>query len=198
MSSSRRSSANQRSPFYQALVQTNIALGIEANRDTQLKADFSTFSSFSTRATRAPKRRPSSKRRWITCCKTASIPDLVTAAKRLTIAERLYSADSVDGHRRPRGIHVRHRRRKDFSDEDDRLAALTANDLLAATKSVSLRAERSSGTCARMPRRQRHHSQKSDAAASDDFSKRDSQRARGRARADPVGDSNAQHGAQHA
>ena len=81
---------NQRSPFYKALIESNIALAIETDADTQLKggllhvfivlnpghASGEAASVFSTTLD--------------SVLHNGFDPDLVVAAKRLTIAERLY------------------------------------------------------------------------------------------------------------
>ncbi len=161
---------NQRSPFYKALVQTNVALAIEANADTQLRGGLAQ------RLHRAQSR-PYQRRSASDLSKydrpgarTGFSPDLVAAAKRLTIAERLYSADSIDGIGDLAGYTYGIVGEK-IGDEDRRLAALTGDDLLAAARKY-LSKPTVVGHLRPNANPPRGNSSKSDAAASDDFSKR--------------------------
>ncbi|MGB8964755.1 MAG: pitrilysin family protein [Candidatus Cybelea sp.] len=161
---------NQRSPFYQALVQSNIALAIEANADTQLRGGLLHIFIILN-----PGRTSSEAQTVFQSTLDAAIqngfdPDLVLAAKRLTIAERLYSADSIDGIGGLAGYTYGIVGEK-ISDEDNRLAALTSADLLAAARTY-LSHPTVVGHLSPNDSPPRGSSQKSDAAASDDFSKR--------------------------
>ncbi len=65
---------NQRSPFYTALVQSNIALGIEANADTQLRGGLLHVFIVLNPGHTAPKQRRRSSERSTPRWRTASIP----------------------------------------------------------------------------------------------------------------------------
>ena len=86
-------------PSTKALVQTQHRAGHrELTPIRSCAADCSTSSSFSTPGiTRHRGAGGLSDNRSTSRSNTGFSPDLVTAAKRLTIAERLYSADSIDG-----------------------------------------------------------------------------------------------------
>jgi zinc protease len=161
---------NQRSPFYQALVQSNIALAVDAQADTQLRGGlFNVFIVLNPGHT-ASEAQTVFQSTLDSQLKSGFSPDLVTAAKRLTIAERLYTADSITGIGDLAGYTYGIVGEK-LSDEDSRLAAVTPDGLLAIAKQYLTTPTvvghlRSTGS-------QPHNtSQKSDAAASDDFSKR--------------------------
>ncbi|MGC2129574.1 MAG: pitrilysin family protein [Candidatus Aquilonibacter sp.] len=161
---------NQLSPFYAALVQSNIAIALQAQEDTQLKGGL-----LDVYIVLNPGHTADEAERIFQTTMTQTLangfsPDLVEAAKRLTIAERLYSADSVDGLGDLAGYTygiVGER----LSDEDDRLAALDGQSLLAVARQYLSRPT----VIGRLdPNAQpaRSNSQKSNAAISDDFSKR--------------------------
>ncbi|MBV8148893.1 MAG: insulinase family protein, partial [Candidatus Eremiobacteraeota bacterium] len=88
---------NERSPFYRALVQSNVALTIEANADTQLRGGLLNVFIVLNPGHRADEAQTIFEATLRQVLAGGYDPDLVTAAKRLTIAERVYSADSVDG-----------------------------------------------------------------------------------------------------
>jgi zinc protease len=161
---------NQRSPFYQALVQTNIALGIEANADTQVRGGLlNVFIILN------PGHTSDEAQRIFQSTMTAVLangfdPELVTAAKQLTIADRIYSADSVEGLGSLAGYTYGIVNEK-IQDEDLRLAALTPADLLATARKY-LAQPNVIGHLRPNDAPPKGSSQKSDAAASDDFSKR--------------------------
>jgi zinc protease len=161
---------NQLSPFYQALVQTNIALAIETDEDTQLKGGLLHVYIVLNPGHTADEAVHIFQDTMDHQLASGFAPDLAEAAKRVTIAQRLYSADSVDGMGDLAGYTygiVGER----VSDEDNRLAALDAASLLATAKKYLSRptvigrldpnAQPSGG-----------NSEKSGAAISDDFSKR--------------------------
>ncbi|HKU81290.1 MAG TPA: insulinase family protein, partial [Candidatus Tumulicola sp.] len=161
---------NQRSPFYQALVQSNIALAIEANADTQLRGGLLHVFIILNPGHHANEAQAVFQNTLDGVLKNGFSPDLVTAAKRLTIAERLYSADSIDGIGSLAGYTYGIVGEK-ISAEDDRLAALTGNDLLAAARKYMSRPN-VVGHLTPNDTPPKGSSNKSDAAASDDFSKR--------------------------
>ncbi|HEY1655638.1 MAG TPA: pitrilysin family protein [Candidatus Tumulicola sp.] len=161
---------NQRSPFYQALVQTNIALAIEANADTQLRGGLLHVFIVLNPGHHADEAQAVFQATVDQVLKTGFSPDLVTAAKRLTIAQRLYSADSIDGIGSLAGYTYGIVGEK-ISGEDDRLAALTGDDLLAAAR-MYLSRPNVVGHLTPNENPPKGNSNKSDTAASDDFSKR--------------------------
>jgi zinc protease len=161
---------NQRSPFYRALVQSNIALTIEANADTQLRGGLLNVFIVLNPGHSADEAQTIFNATLRQVLVNGYDPDLITAAKRLTIAERLYSADSVDGLGDLAGYTygiVGER----IADEDRRLAALSTDDLLAATRKYLSRTT-VVGHLRPNDTPPRGNSQKSTAEASDDFSKR--------------------------
>jgi zinc protease len=161
---------NQRSPFYRALVQSNIALAIEANADTQLRGGLLHVFIILNPGRTSAEAQTAFQSTLDTALQNGFDPDLVIAAKRLTIAERLYSADSIDGIGGLAGYTYGIVGEK-ISDEDNRLAALTSADLLAAARTY-LSHPTVVGHLSPNDSPPRGTSQKSDAAASDDFSKR--------------------------
>ena len=88
---------NQRSPFYRALVESNIALGIEANADTQLHGGLLHVFIILNPGHNAGEAQAVFQATIDSILQNGFDPDLVLAAKRMTIAERLYCADSIDG-----------------------------------------------------------------------------------------------------
>ena len=161
---------NQRSPFYRALVESNIALAIEANADTQLRGGLLHIFIILNPGHHAAEAQAAFTAALDSVLRDGFDPELVEAAKRLTIAERIYSADSIDGIGDLAGYTygiVRER----IADEDSRLSALTADDLLAVTRTY-LRRPTVVGHLSPNDSPPRGSSQKSSAEASDDFSKR--------------------------
>jgi zinc protease len=161
---------NQRSPFYQALVQSNIALAIEADADTQLRGGLLNVFIVLNPGHRSAEAQAAFQSTLDSVLQHGFDPDLVLAAKRLTIAERLYDADSIDGIGSLAGYTygiVGER----IADEDSRLAALTGDDLVAAARQYLSRPT-VVGHLTPNESPPRGNSQKSSAEASDDFSKR--------------------------
>jgi len=161
---------NQRSPFYQALVESNIALAIEANADTQLRGGL-----LNVFIVLNPGRSSAEAQSVFQATLDAVLqhgfdPDLVLAAKRLTIAERLYSADSIDGVGGLAGYTYGIVGEK-IADEDTRLAALTGDDLVAAARKYLSRPT-VVGHLTPNESPPRGNSQKASSEASDDFSRR--------------------------
>jgi zinc protease len=161
---------NQRSPFYRALVQSNIALGIEANADTQLRGGLLNVFIILNPGRHASEAQAVFQATLDSVLQNGLDPDVVVAAKRLTMAERLYSADSIDGIGDLAGYTygiVGER----ISDEDARLAGLTGDDLVAAARAYL---SRPTVVGHLTPNESPPHgnSQKSNASATDDFSKR--------------------------
>jgi len=161
---------NQRSPFYRALVESNIALAIETNADTQLRGGLLHIFIILNPGRTSAEAQAVFQSTLEAALSGGFDPELVVAAKRLTIADRLYSTDSIDGIGALAGYTygiVGER----ISEEDARLAALTGDDLLAATRTY-LSHPTVVGHLTPNESPPHGNSQKSSAAASDDFSKR--------------------------
>ncbi len=161
---------NQLSPFYQALVQSNVALAIEAEQDTQLHGGlFNVFIVLNPGHTSAEAQQIF-QATMDGVIKNGFSPDLLQASKRLTIADRLYSGDSITGMGDLVGYTygiVNER----ITDEDNRLAAITGQSLLDVT-SKYLKTPTVIGILRTKTESTKGNSEKSDATASDDFSKR--------------------------
>ena len=160
---------NQLSPFYQALVQTNVALAVEAEEDTQLRGGLLNVFIVLNPGHNAREAQTIFQATMDNLIANGFSPQLTQTAKRLAIAERMYSGDSVTGIGDLAGYTyglVGER----INDEDTRLAALDEKAFLAIASTylkkptvvghLRTRADAASG------------SQKSDATATDDFSKR--------------------------
>ncbi|HEV3195137.1 MAG TPA: pitrilysin family protein [Candidatus Cybelea sp.] len=161
---------NQRSPFYRALIQSNIALAIEANADTQLRGGLLNVFIVLNPGRTGAEAQTVFQNTLNSVLQSGFDPDLVLAAKRLTLAERLYSADSIGGIGDLAGYTYGIVGEK-IAAEDARLAALTGDDLLAAARTYLSRPT-VVGHLTPNESPPRGNSQKSSAAASDDFSKR--------------------------
>jgi zinc protease len=160
---------NQLSPFYQSLVQTNVALAVEASQDTQLRGGLLNVFIVLSPGHSAREAQTIFQSTMDTLIANGFSSQLVQTAKRLAIAERMYSGDSVTGIGDLAGYTyglVGER----INDEDTRLAALDEKSILAIASAYfkqptvvgHLRTKTNSTS----------GSQKSDATASDDFSKR--------------------------
>jgi len=161
---------NQRSPFYKALVQSNIALGIEANADTQLRGGLLNVFIILNPGHTAGEAQSVFQATMNSAIANGLDPDLVLAAKRMTMAERLYDADSIDGIGSLAGYTygiVGER----ISAEDSRLDALTESDLVAAARKYLSRPT-VVGHLTPNESPPRGNSQKSSSQANDDFSRR--------------------------
>lgn len=161
---------SQRSPFYRALVETNVALAIEANADTQLKGGLLHVFIILNPGHTSAEAQSVFNATLQTVLRDGFDPDLVLAAKRLTIAERLYDADSIDGIGDLAGytygiVHEK------IADEDARLDALTPASLLLIARTY-LSHPTVVGHLSPNDSPPRGSSEKSSAEASDDFSKR--------------------------
>ncbi len=161
---------NQRSPFYRALVQSNIALAIEANADTQLRGGLLHIFIILNPGHTSSEAASVFNATIDSVLRNGFDPAIVLAAKRLTIAERLYSADSIDGIGDLAGYTYGIVREK-VANEDARLDALTGDDLLAVARTY-LRRPTVIGHLSPNESPPQGTSQKSTAEASDDFSKR--------------------------
>lgn len=124
---------NQRGPFYQALVETNVALEIDANADTQLRGGLMHVFIVLNPGHSGQEAQTIFTRTMAEQLKNGFSADLAAAAKRATLAERVYSADSIAGYADLAGYTYGIVGERD-RDEDARLAALTPADLLRAAK----------------------------------------------------------------
>ena len=161
---------NQRSPFYQSLVQSNVALAVEANADTQLKGGLLNVFIVLNPGHTGTEAQTIFQNTMDNALKNGFDPDLVTAAKKLTIAERLFSADDVTGIGDLAG-YTYGIVGEQVHDEDARLAALTPDDILATARKY-LAAPTVVGHLRPNTSPPKGNSEKADAAATDDFSKR--------------------------
>ena len=161
---------NQRSPFYRALVESNIALAIEANADTQLRGGLLHVFIVLNPGRSSGEAQTVFQSTLNSVLQNGFDPALVFAAKRLTIAERLYAADSISGIGDLAGYTYGIVGEK-IADEDSRLAALTGPDLVAAMRTY-MSSPTVVGHLSPNTSPPRGNSQKSTAEASDDFSKR--------------------------
>lgn len=161
--------SNERGPFYQALVETNVALEIDANADTQLRGGLMHVFIVLNPGHNAAQAQQLFQDAMNTALHEGFDPDLVKAAKLQALAERAFSADSIAGYGDLAGYTYGVVKERD-SDEDARLAALTPADVLAAarkylaTPNVVGHLTPNSGSDG--------HSSKSSAGASDNFSGR--------------------------
>ena len=160
---------NQLSPFYQALVQSNIALTIDGQEDTQLKGGLFNVFIVLNPGHSASEAQSVFQSTMDSVLASGFSSDLVAASKSLTIADRLYSGDSVTGMADLAGYTygiVGER----VNDEDARLASITPQSLLDVTKTYLSRPTVVGDL--RTSTQGRQGSDKSSAAISDDFSKR--------------------------
>ena len=161
---------NERGPFYQALVESNIALDLSANADTQLKGGLMHVFIIMNGGHSGAEAQQVFQSVMDRALQSGFSPDLVNAAKRQTIAERAFAADSIGGFGDLTGYTyavVGERNR----DEDARLSALTPRDLLTAAKRY-LATPTVVGHLTPNDKPAARSSQKADAANSDNFSGR--------------------------
>lgn len=162
--------ANERGPFYQALVQTNIALGLEANADTQLRGGLLHVFVMLNPGHSGEEAQTAFQNTMDRILRDGFTPDLVSAAKTLTIAQRSLGADSISGYGDLVGYTYSVVRER-VQDEDARLAALDGETLLAAARRY-LAAPNVVGHLRPNDKPSAGTSQKSNAAATDNFSSR--------------------------
>jgi zinc protease len=122
---------NERGPFYQALVESNIALAIEANADTQLRGGLMHIFIVLNPGHTSAQAQQIFQSTMDQALATGFDPDLVAAAKRQALADRAYDADSIAGYADLVGYTYGVVKELD-RDEDARLAALTPASILAA------------------------------------------------------------------
>jgi zinc protease len=161
---------NQRSPFYKALVQSNIALAIETNADTQLRGGLLNVFLVLNPGHHADEAQAVFQSTLDNMLAHGIDPDLAAAAKRMTIAERVYSVDSIDGIGDLAGYTYGIVGEK-LGSEDARLEALTGADLLQAMKRY-MKSPTVVGHLSPNDQPPKGTSEKSDSTAADDFSKR--------------------------
>jgi zinc protease len=160
---------NQLSPFYQALVETNVALAIQTEEDTQLKGGlFHVFIVVDPNHS-AAEARDIFEATMRNVLQNGFDTTLVAASKRLTIADRLYDADAVTGIGDLAGYTYGIVGEK-VHDEDDRLDAITPESLLNVTRTYLSRPTVIGHLNTKT--QSEGNSEKSNAAQSDDFSKR--------------------------
>ena len=124
---------NSRSPFYHSLVETNVALAVESNSDTQLKGGLFNVFIVLNPGHHADEAQAIFQNTMNQVLKNGFDPALVAAAKKVTIAQRVLDADSIGGLASIVGYTygvVRER----VIDEDTRLAALTPQSILDAAR----------------------------------------------------------------
>jgi zinc protease len=161
---------NERSPFHQALVDTNIALTIEAESDTQLKGGLLNVFIILNPGHTGEEAQSVFDATMQNVLATGFSPSLVEQARSITIAQRLFSEDSIQGFGDLAGYTyglVGER----IHDEDERLAALTPESLLDAARRY-LRTPTVIGHLRPNASPPRRNSGKSNATISDDFSSR--------------------------
>ncbi|MDP9018035.1 MAG: insulinase family protein [Candidatus Eremiobacteraeota bacterium] len=161
---------NQRSPFYQSLVESNVALAVTANADTQLRGGL-----FNIFIVLNPGHKPDEAQAIFqnvmdSQLKNGFDSELVASAKRTTIAERVLDSDSIGGLAGNVGYTygiVRER----VEDEDRRLAALTTQQILETARAY-LRTPSVVGHLSPNAQPPKGSSQKISASATDNFSSR--------------------------
>ena len=161
---------NQRSPFYQALVQTNIALAVTTNADTQLKGGLLNVFIVLNPGHTASEAQTVFQATMDNLIHSGVSPDLAQGAKRMTLADRIFSADSITGFGALAGYTYGIVGEK-VADEDRRLNALTPADLTAAAATY-LATPTVVGHLRPNEQPPARSSHKSDAVVSDDFSGR--------------------------
>jgi zinc protease len=124
---------NERSPFYKALVESNIALAIQAESDTQLKGGLLDVFVVLNPGHTASEARLVFETTMKRVLENGFSPSLVQQAKAVTISQRLFSEDSIQGYGDLAGytyaIVGEH-----IADEDHRLAAITPKSMLAVAR----------------------------------------------------------------
>jgi zinc protease len=161
---------NERGPFYQSLVETNIALAVEANADTQLRGGLMHVYIILNPGHTGAEAQQIFQATMDAALKDGFNADLVAAAKRQTLAERAYDADSIGGYADLVGYTYGIVGERD-RDEDQRLFSLTGDDLLRAARTY-LAHPNVVGHLTPNDHPAQRSSNKSDAQASDNFSSR--------------------------
>ncbi|MDQ6929952.1 MAG: insulinase family protein [Candidatus Eremiobacteraeota bacterium] len=161
---------NQRGPFYRGLVESNVALAVIANSDTQLRGGL-----LNTMIVMNSGHRPDEAQAIFQNIMTQSIkngfdPELLSASKRGTIAERVLGSDSISGLANIVGYTYGIVREK-VADEDRRIAAITPASFTAVA-SKYLSAPTVVGHLSPNTQSPNGNSQKITSSASDNFSSR--------------------------
>ncbi len=162
---------NQRSPFYQALVQTNIALAVEANSDTQLQGGLLDVFIVLNPGHTANEAQTVFQATMDNLIKNGVSPQLAHSATTMTLAERAFSGDSIEGLGDTAGYTYGIVGEK-IGDEDRRIGALTPADL-TATAAQYLAKPTVIGHLRPNDAPSRGSSNKSDATITDNFSSRE-------------------------
>jgi len=161
---------NERGPFYQALVESNVALQLYANADTQLRGGLMHVFVIMNGGHSGAEAQQIFQSVMDRILQKGFDPELVAAAKRATIADRAFTADSIGGYGDLAGYTYGIVGERD-RDEDARLAALTPADLLKVAKTY-LAKPTVVGHLTPNDKPAAGTSQKSDAINSDNFSGR--------------------------
>ncbi len=161
---------NERGPFYRALVESSAALAVTANADTQLRGGLMHVFIVVNPGRTATEAQTLFLNAMQQALQHGFDPDLVAAAKRATIAERILDTDSIGGLADLVGYTygiVGER----VSDEDQRLAALTTEGINQAARQY-LSAPTVIGRLSPSAQPPAGRSQKITSGASDNFSSR--------------------------
>jgi len=161
---------SQRGPFYRALVESNVALAVTANSDTQLRGGLMNIMIVLNPGQRADVAQTIFQNTIDQAIKSGFDPELVAAAKRSTIAERVLDSDSISGLASLVGYTYGIVGEK-VSDEDARLAALTP-EVITSTARRYLSTPTVVGHLSPNAQPPRGSSQKTTASATDNFSSR--------------------------
>lgn len=161
---------NERGPFYRALVESSVALAVTANADTQLRGGLMHVFIVLNPGRKAAEAQAIFQNTMDQALHGGFDPDLIAAAKRATIAERVLDTDSIGGLADLVGYTygiVGER----VSDEDNRLAALTPQSILDVARTY-LSTPSVIGHLSPNAQPPAGSSQKTTASATDNFSSR--------------------------
>ncbi len=161
---------NEDSPFHQALVDSSVALTIEAESDTQLKGGILNVFIVLNPGHTSDEAQELFQSTMQEVLANGFSPALVEEARAETISDRLFSEDSIDGYGDLAG-YTYGVVGEQIHDEDERLAAITPETLLAAARRY-LRTPTVVGHLRPNAMPQRQNSEKSSATISDNFSSR--------------------------
>jgi zinc protease len=162
--------SNERGPFYQALVESNVALAVDANEDTQVRGGLLDVFIVLNPGHSGDEARQIFQSTMDQVQQTGFDPDLVDAAKRQALAERAFDADSIAGYADLVGYTYAIVGERD-RDEDSRLAAVTPASILKSVRTY-LAKPTVVGHLTPNDHPSRSSSQKTDAGVSDNFSNR--------------------------
>ncbi len=162
--------SSARSPFYEQLVQTKIALALYANADTQLRGGLMNIFIILSPGHTGAEAQAVFERTMDGLINGGFDSELVEAAKRQTLMQRILSADSISGY----GDSVGYTYGvvgEQLRDEDGRLRAVSPQSLLEVTKKY-LSTPTVIGHLSPNEQPPKSNSDKSTASASDNFSGR--------------------------